>query len=61
MNEITIFLLILIGMVTAAAIGERRKRKNGQPNGCAGCPNYNHCRAHIGCSNNPNNRKKKES
>jgi len=44
--------VIVAGVVVT---GFRDKKKNKLT--CNGCPNYSNCRAHIGCGNNPNNRK----
>lgn len=48
-----IAVLILVGFVIVSTM--RKDKKNGKM-GCSGCPNYGNCRAHIGCSNNPENR-----
>ena len=55
-----IVIAVLGVMVASIVIGMIMDRKNGKHGcgGCSGCPNYNNCRAHLGCSNNPNNRKK---
>ena len=44
----------MVGVIIAAMIKDKKNGKSGC-GGCSGCPNYGNCRAHIGCSNNPNN------
>lgn len=51
--------------LTAAAIlavmvivGIVRQKKEGVDHPCTGCPNYSNCRAHVGCNNNINRKKK---
>ena len=45
-------LILLVCIIVAAMHKDKKKGKMG----CSGCPNYGNCRAHLGCSNNPNNR-----
>jgi len=51
-----IVIAVLILVVSCIIINMFQDKKKGKM-GCSGCPNYGNCRAHIGCSNNPNNRK----
>ena len=46
---------IMAALVIAALIRQKRGQKE---HPCDGCPNYSTCRAHIGCGNNPNRKKK---
>ena len=46
---------ILAALVVWAVLQEKRGKKD---HPCTGCPNYSNCRAHVGCSNNINRKKK---
>ena len=54
-----IVIAVLGTMVATIIISMIMDKKKGKHScgGCSGCPNYNNCRAHLGCSNNPGNRK----
>jgi len=54
-----IVIAVLIMVVALIVRGMIQDKKKGKCCGCSGCPNYGSCRAHIGCTNNPNNRVKK--
>ena len=47
---------LMIGSIIGAMVKDKKNGKTGC-GGCSGCPNYGNCRAHLGCSNNPNTRK----
>lgn len=46
---------ILAALIVWAVLQEKRGKKD---HPCTGCPNYSNCRAHVGCSNNINRKKK---
>ena len=48
---------VLVLVLGAIIVGMIKDKKSGKGCSCSGCPNYGNCRAHLGCSNNPNNRK----
>ncbi len=48
--------IIVLGLIVGYIIGGMIKDKKSGKKGCSGCPNYGTCRAHIGCSNNPENK-----
>lgn len=50
-----VVIAVLILVVAWVIITMQQDKKKGKK-GCSGCPNYGNCRAHIGCSNNPNNK-----
>lgn len=52
-----IVIAVLGLMVGSIILSMWKDKKSGKTGGCSGCPNYSNCRAHLGCSNNPNNRK----
>ena len=53
----TVVIAVLILVVSAIVLNMKKDKKSGKNLSCSGCPNYGNCRAHIGCNNNPNNRK----
>lgn len=46
--------VIALGLMALTILWAVLSGKKDKKNSCTGCPNYNNCRAHIGCSNNPN-------
>ena len=52
-----IVIAVLALIIVCIVAGMHKDKKNGKM-GCSGCPNYGNCRAHIGCTNNPNNKTK---
>ena len=52
-----IAVLVVLGLMVGSIIGGMFKDKKEGKKGCGACPHYSTCRAHIGCSNNPENRK----
>lgn len=56
-----IIVIAVLGLLVGSIIGGMQKDKKNGKMGCSGCPNYGNCRAHIGCTNNPNNRKQNEN
>lgn len=51
--------IAVLGLMAASVIAAVVKGKKGnKESGCTGCPNYNTCRAHLGCSNNTSKRSK---
>ena len=54
MTGISMTVTVLGVMAVIIFISLAWEKKGGQKNSCKGCPNYHQCRAHIGCSNNPN-------
>ena len=52
-----IIVIAVLGLMIGSIVGAMFKDKKEGKMGCTGCPNYGNCRAHLGCSNNPNNRK----
>lgn len=51
-----IIVIAALGLMVGSIIGGMVKNRKEGKAGCSGCPNYGSCRAHLGCSNNPNNR-----
>lgn len=53
------FALAVLGILAAVVIaGIVQQKKGGADHPCTGCPNYSNCRAHVGCNNNINRKKK---
>lgn len=53
------FAFAVLGILAAVVIaGIVQQKKGGADHPCTDCPNYSNCRAHVGCSNNINRKKK---
>lgn len=51
-----LIVIAVVGLIVGLAGGYLYKEKKRGVT-CVGCPYHNSCRAHMGCSNNPANRK----
>lgn len=51
-----IAVILVLTLIVGSIIGSMIKDKKNGKKGCSSCPHYGTCRAHIGCSNNPENR-----